>query len=211
MLLPLQQAMTVGHYKLTWKKWWTCKPSSRTHHKDIICAKIITQLNAHSRFGIWEGLIWTKNQLKCDVICVPRDAFWRGRRLIEIIIAHAHQIIGHYGQWKTSNYIQWSYWWPQMATDIEAFYKSYKKYQTNKTNTQKSQGLLHSLPVPGKPWWLVGIDFLGPLPQSQDNDYLLVIIDRLTLQVHLVPTMTWVTTRVAWLFLKEVVRLHGVP
>ena len=31
-------------------------------------------------------------------------------------------------------------------------------------------------------------------------------------QVHLVPTMTQVTAKeVAWLFLKEVMRLHGVP
>ena len=53
---------------------------------------------------------------------------------------------------------------------------------------------------------------MGPLPQSLGNDYLLVIIDQLTLQVHLVPTTTRVTTKeVAWLFLKEVVRLHGVP
>jgi hypothetical protein len=53
---------------------------------------------------------------------------------------------------------------------------------------------------------------MGPLPQSQGSDYLLVIIDRLTSQVHLVPTMTQVTAReVAWLFLKAVMRLHGVP
>ena len=56
------------------------------------------------------------------------------------------------------------------------------------------------------------MDFMGPLPQSLGNDYLLVIIDWLMSQVHLVPTMTWVTTQeVAWLFLKEVVRLHGAP
>ena len=73
--------------------------------KDTICAKIIAQPDAYPRFGIQEGLIWTKNQLKCDVICILRDTFQRGRRLIEIIIDHAHQTIGHYGQWKTSNYI----------------------------------------------------------------------------------------------------------
>ena len=73
--------------------------------KDMICAKIITQPDAYPRFGIWEGLIWMKNQLKHDVICIPWDAFQRGRRLIKIIIDHAHQTIGHYGQWKTSNYI----------------------------------------------------------------------------------------------------------
>ena len=75
------------------------------YRKDTICAKIIAQPDAYTRFGIREGLIWTKNQLKRDMICIPREAFQKGRRLIEIIIDHAHQTIGHYGQWKTSNYI----------------------------------------------------------------------------------------------------------
>ena len=140
-------------------------------------SKISAQPDAYPRFSIQEGLIWMKNQLKCDVICIPRDAFQRGRRLIEIIIDHAHQTIGHYGQWKTSKYFQWSYWWPQMATDIEAFCKSCGKCQTNKTDTLKPQGFLHSLPIPDKPWQSVGMDFMEPLPQSQGNDYLLVIID----------------------------------
>ena len=47
------------------------------YRKDTICAKIIAQPDAYPRFGIQEGLIWTKNQLKCDVICIPRDAFQR--------------------------------------------------------------------------------------------------------------------------------------
>ena len=110
------------------------------YRKDTICAKIIVQPDAYPRFGIREGLIWTKNQLKCDVICIPWDAFQRGRRLIEIIIDHAHQTIGHYGQWKTSNYIQQSYWWPQMTTDIEAFCKSCGKCQANKTDMLKPKG-----------------------------------------------------------------------
>ena len=76
-----------------------------TYRKDTICAKIITQPDAQLRFSIQEGVIWTKNQLKCNVICIPWDAFQRGRRLIKIIINHAHQTIGHYGKWKTLNYI----------------------------------------------------------------------------------------------------------
>ena len=99
-----------------------------------------------------------------------------------------------------------------MATDIEAFCRSCGKCQTNKTDTQKPQGFLHSLPILDKLWQSVGMDFMGPLPQSQGNDYLLVIIDQLMLQVHLVSTMMQVTAKeVAWLFLKEVMKLHGVP
>ena len=75
------------------------------YRKDMICAKIIVQPDAYPRFSIQEGLIWMKNQLKRDVICIPRDTFQRGRRLIETIINHAHQTIGHDNQWKTLNYI----------------------------------------------------------------------------------------------------------
>ena len=72
--------------------------------------KILAQPDAHSNFGIWGGLIWTKNQLRHDIVCIPRDLFKRGRRLIEITIYHAYQIIGHCGQWKMANYIQCLYW-----------------------------------------------------------------------------------------------------
>ena len=53
---------------------------------------------------------------------------------------------------------------------------------------------------------------MGPLPKSNNFDYLLVVIDQLTSQVHLVPTTMTVTTRgIAGLILKEVMRLHGIP
>ena len=53
---------------------------------------------------------------------------------------------------------------------------------------------------------------MGPLPKLNNFDYLLVVIDRLTSQVHLVPTTMTVTARsVVWLILKEVIRLHGIP
>ena len=52
---------------------------------------------------------------------------------------------------------------------------------------------------------------MGPLPKSKGYDYLLVIIDRLMLQVHLLPTTTHVTVKaVTWLFFTEIIRLHGM-
>ena len=56
------------------------------------------------------------------------------------------------------------------------------------------------------------MDFVGPLPVSNGHEYLLVVIDHLMSEVHLIPMTTQVTTKeVAWLFLKEIVRLHGIP
>jgi transposase InsO family protein len=47
---------------------------------------------------------------------------------------------------------------------------------------------------------------------SQDCNYLMVVIDWLTLLVHLILTnMMVMAMQVMWLYLQEVIRLHGVP
>ena len=71
-----------------------------------------------------------------------------------------------------------------------------------KDANNKPTCLLHSLPIPDRPWQSIGLDFMGPLPKSNTFDYLLVVIDQLTSQLHLVPTTTTITTRgIAWLIL----------
>ena len=47
---------------------------------------------------------------------------------------------------------------------------------------------------------------------SEGYNYLLVVIDHFTSQVHLIPTTTHITAKeVAWLFFIEIMRLHGAP
>ena len=57
------------------------------------------------------------------------------------------------------------------------------------------------------------MDFVGPFPKSEHgHDYLWVIVDRFTSLVHLVPVNTTITARdLAWTYVKEIVRLHGLP
>ena len=99
-----------------------------------------------------------------------------------------------------------------MGADIELFCSSCTLCQTMKDSMQKPVGLLHSLPIPNQPWQSVGLEFMGPLPKLKGYDYLLVVIDRFTSQVHLLPTTTRMTAKaVAWLFFTEIVRLHGMP
>ena len=98
-----------------------------------------------------------------------------------------------------------------MVQDIETFCMSCSTCTTSKDANSKPRGLLHSLSVPDRPWQSIGMDFPGPLPQLNNLDYLLFIIDQLTSQVHLVPTTTTITTKgVAWIILIEVIRLHGI-
>jgi len=133
-------------------------------------------------------------------------------RLVEVILDQAHHTIGHSSQTGTSHYIRRYYWWPSIGADIKLFCNSCMTFQTMKVSNQRPRGLLHTFLVPDQPWQSISMDFMGPLPLSNNCDYLLVMIARFTLQVHLIPTMTHVTSKeVTWLFLTGIVKHHGVP
>ena len=106
-------------------------------------SKILENPKACAKFGVKEGLIFMKNNLSQDVICVSPKAIHKGKRLIEIIIDHAHNIIGHFGQCKTSQYIRRYFWWQFMSHDIESYCKKCGTCVTSKDANSKLTSLLH--------------------------------------------------------------------
>jgi hypothetical protein len=129
-----------------------------------------------------------------------------------IVIEQAHTILGHFGAQKTSDYICHWYWWPHISPEVDKYCETCGICQANKTSMQRPVGLLHPLPIPNRPWGSIGMDFIGPFPTSKGYDYLWVIICRLTSMVHLIPVNTTVkASELALLYIKEVVRLHGLP
>jgi hypothetical protein len=85
--------------------------------------------------------------------------------------------------------------------------------QRTKAEHQKPAGLLQPLPVPEWKWEEIGMDFVTGLPRTQKgNDSIWVIIDRLTKVTHFVPVKTtFGGAALARIYLKEIVRLHGIP
>ena len=82
-----------------------------------------------------------------------------------------------------------------MVTDIKAYCETCNTCKMSKPSNQKPYRLLNLLAVPTYPWESVGIDFVGPLPEShnQDGQYnsITVVICLLTLMVHLVPSIKY--------------------
>jgi hypothetical protein len=77
---------------------------------------------------------------------------------------------------------------------------------------KKMPGWPHTMPIPSRPWESIGMDFTGPFVEVGGFNYILLIICRMTGMVHLIPTRTDATAKqVATLYVKEVVRLHGIP
>lgn len=180
---------------------------------DSVLSKVLESPNSYASFSVEDGLIFTTNRSGERCICIPR-AFnkQRTRRLSEIILDGAHLTVGHLGPLRTSEYIRHWYWWPRMGKDIEKFCMSCGHCQTTKTGNKKPEGLLHSMPIASYPWESVGMDFVGPFPKCLGYDYMLVVICRMTSMIHLTPMMvTNSSSDVAWFFLRDIVRLHGMP
>ena len=49
------------------------------YRSDKLYSKILEKPKAHALFGLKDGLIFTKNLLKQDILCVPHEAFQNGR------------------------------------------------------------------------------------------------------------------------------------
>ena len=85
--------------------------------------------------------------------------------------------------------------------------------QQVKVEHQKPAGLLQSLEVVELKWEHVTMDFVTHLPRTpQRHDAVWVIVDRLTKSAHfLVVRMTFTLEEFCRLYIREIVRLHGVP
>lgn len=78
-----------------------------------------------------------------------------------------------------------------MSSDVHAYCETCVICARTKPNNHKPYGKLVPLPVPTQLWKVIGINFVGPMPESKDRDAtydsLTIIIDHLTSMVHLVP------------------------
>ena len=85
--------------------------------------------------------------------------------------------------------------------------------QQIKVEHQRLSGLLQPLEVPLWKWEHITMDFVVGLLRSQaGHDSIWVIVDRLTKTSHFLPFKTrWSVSKLAELFVSEIVRLHGVP
>jgi hypothetical protein len=136
-------------------------------------------------------------------------------KLKSAIIAECHDppSKGHPGIARTAEHLLRHYWWPGLARDVKNFVLKCSDCQRNKSRTVKPGGLLQPMPIPESKWESVGMDFIVGLPCTEAGfDSILVVIDRLSKMVHLIPTTSTVTAaEVAKLFVENIVKLHGVP
>ena len=181
------------------------------YSKDPVLKKILGHPTDHARFQMEDGVIRHLSRDGNWVVCIPKIKI--GRRMItEIIIHQAHESVGHLGARRTGDYVRRWYWWPSIGHEIDKFCRSCGRCQTTKVSNQRPARLLHSMPAPDRPWHSIAMDFVGPFPECEGKDYLWVVVDRFTVTMHLIPTVTTMrASELAWIFIREIVHLHGLP
>jgi hypothetical protein len=99
-----------------------------------------------------------------------------------------------------------------MKNTIQDYVRGCDICQRQKYLASSPGGLLQPLPIPDRVWEDLSMDFITGLPKSKGFEAILVVVDRLSKYSHFVPLKHPYTAKtIAEIFVKEVVRLHGIP
>ena len=137
----------------------------------------------------------------------------QGHSAWELVISEAHSMLAHLGANKTLDYLRDHVWWKDMVSNNIVRCDTCK---TSKPSNQKPFGFLNPLSMLSYPWELIGMDFVGPLPQSSNRDGIFdsitVIICLLTSMVHWVPSRTtYNASQLAELMFEHVYKFNRLP
>lgn len=147
--------------------------------------------------------------------------FYQGRLVlssdspsIPVLLKEFHEtpMGGHSGFLRTYRRLAANLYWPGMQKRVRDFVRACDTCQRQKYAATAPGGLLQPLPIPNAIWEDLSLDFITGLPKSKGFEAVLVVVDRLSKYSHfLLLKHPYTAKSVAELFVREIVRLHGVP
>ena len=125
---------------------------------------------------------------------------------------HASKLVCHPGRLRTLTFIKRRFWWPAMDKDVRDYVAACTVCSRGKSSHRPVSGLLQPLPIPGRPWSHIAIDFVTGLPPSKGNSVIFTIVDRFSKAAHFLALAKLPTAQqTAEILCREVIRLHGIP
>lgn len=152
----------------------------------------------------YSRLIGPENDWK---LVVPKE----DRREI-LIKSHDDPKSGHAGIYKTFQRISTNYYWPKLKCDVSKYVRTCKTCLASKPDQQFPAGLLCGRPSVKRPWELVSVDIVGPLPKSTNGfRYILSIQDYFSKFCIFQPMRTATSKTICKILEDHVLLLFGVP
>ncbi|KAJ8909328.1 hypothetical protein NQ315_003464 [Exocentrus adspersus] len=140
-------------------------------------------------------------------IVVPKD------KRIELIRSHHDDArSGHVGVHKVYWKLHTHYYWPKMRADISRYVKLCRICAEQKPELKAPAGLMGSRPTISRPWQMISLDFIGPLPRSSHgHTQALVISDYFTKYVLIYPVRSATAKALTKIVEENVFLVYGVP
>ena len=126
---------------------------------------------------------------------------------------HDKPQVGHPGFCKTWLMVKEQFYNTNLRKYIKKYIRECDICQRIK-NKPESKHRLQPTELADLPWEHVFVDFLGPLPKDRRTgmDMIMVISDKVSKQMHCIPTIQEVSAEhVAELYLEHVWKIHGIP
>jgi hypothetical protein len=135
--------------------------------------------------------------------------------LRNLVLKEMHNVsyVGHRDYQKTIATVRNQFVWPGMKKYVVYYIARCMEFQRVKAEHRHPTSLLQPLPILEKKWEVVTIDFITKFPRTtRQHDSIMVVVDKLTKDAHLVPVkITHTTTNIAQIYMREISRLHGIP
>lgn len=169
------------------------------------------------RFKDWQivdGKLFYKFREKT---VVSNNDPWRlvipeSQRINAIIDSHDIPSAGHMGIKRTIQKCLSRYYWPGLGLDVQKYVISCETCNTAKQSCSKRAGLMGKQKIVTKPFQMVSMDLIGPLPRStKQNAHLLVITDRFTKYTSLFAIRQATASKVVDLVESRWFSIFGVP
>ncbi|XP_038691133.1 uncharacterized protein LOC119989586 [Tripterygium wilfordii] len=175
---------------------------------DVDFAEVWTSITSGDQSTVGNYIIQNGFLFRDLRLCVPSGSI----REFLILELHEGGLAGHFGIDKTLSLVEDRFFWPHLRRDVTKVVKQCRVCQINKGGKHNT-GLYNPLPVPDHPWEHLSLDFILGLPKTAaGHDSVMVVVDRFSKMAHFVAcSRTHDASRIASLFLRDVVRLHGLP
>lgn len=83
---------------------------------------------------------------------------------------------------------------------------------SSKASRGPPTGLLRPLPMPGRPWSQIALEFVTGLPLLEGNYTIMTVVDHFSKMVHFIPLPKLPSAmETAKLIVDNIFRIHGIP
>jgi hypothetical protein len=125
---------------------------------------------------------------------------------------HDNPLAGHAGQWATKEFIQRTFWWPNMTQFIKKYIEGCTTCQMNRIRTNPTKYFIQPNDIPSRPFQIITSDFMTDLPECEGYDSILIFVDRFSKTLVALPcTKTITAGETAQLMIKSLIAYFGIP